>query len=172
MFSLSFSARGVGLPKYQPPPGYFYHKRLLQSLLDVWSWNDWKHGEHCGGIQRHQAATCECYIQSRKDLNIFTYHSCYSGRQYVWIQHDSKVIHNNTDTLMGYLDRKSYFDAMISFIFHWCPQPIRICLAGPPAVGKSTVAERLCSHYQINHIKIKEIIEEKMAHLVSGLKGL
>ncbi|KAL7388110.1 hypothetical protein ABVT39_007334 [Epinephelus coioides] len=43
--------------------------------------------------------------------------------------------------------------------------PIRICLVGPPAVGKSTVAERLCSHYQINHIKIKEIIEEKMAHL-------
>ncbi|XP_042358935.1 LOW QUALITY PROTEIN: adenylate kinase 7-like [Plectropomus leopardus] len=43
--------------------------------------------------------------------------------------------------------------------------PIRICLVGPPAVGKSTVAEKLCGHYQIHHIKIKEVIEEKIAQL-------
>ncbi|XP_070782037.1 adenylate kinase 7-like [Enoplosus armatus] len=43
--------------------------------------------------------------------------------------------------------------------------PIRICLVGPPAVGKTTVAEKLCSHYQIHHIKIKEVIEEKITQL-------
>ncbi|XP_070843607.1 adenylate kinase 7-like [Chaetodon trifascialis] len=43
--------------------------------------------------------------------------------------------------------------------------PIRICLVGPPAVGKTTVAEKLCSHYQIHHIKINEITEEKVSHL-------
>ncbi|KAM6906142.1 adenylate kinase 7-like [Lycodopsis pacificus] len=43
--------------------------------------------------------------------------------------------------------------------------PIRIFLVGPPAVGKTTIAEKLCSHYQIHHINIKEVIEEKMAQL-------
>ncbi|XP_036941835.1 adenylate kinase 7-like isoform X1 [Acanthopagrus latus] len=43
--------------------------------------------------------------------------------------------------------------------------PFRICLVGPPAVGKSTVAEKLCSHYQIRHIRIKEVIEEKITQL-------
>ncbi|XP_045916561.1 adenylate kinase 7-like isoform X1 [Micropterus dolomieu] len=43
--------------------------------------------------------------------------------------------------------------------------PIRICLFGPPAVGKTTVAEKLCSHYQIHHIKIKEVIDEKITQL-------
>ncbi|XP_075940608.1 adenylate kinase 7a [Anarhichas minor] len=43
--------------------------------------------------------------------------------------------------------------------------PIRIFLVGPPAVGKTTIAEKLCSHYQIHHIKIKEVIEEKITHL-------
>uniref|UniRef100_A0A4W5N5E9 Adenylate kinase 7a n=1 Tax=Hucho hucho TaxID=62062 RepID=A0A4W5N5E9_9TELE len=34
--------------------------------------------------------------------------------------------------------------------------PIRICLLGPPAVGKSTVAEKLCKHYKLHHINLKE----------------
>ncbi|XP_041815008.1 adenylate kinase 7-like [Chelmon rostratus] len=49
--------------------------------------------------------------------------------------------------------------------------PIRICLVGPPAVGKTTVAEKLCSHYQIHHIKIKEVIEEKLTHLKEMVNG-
>uniref|UniRef100_A0A3Q3FK31 Adenylate kinase 7a n=1 Tax=Labrus bergylta TaxID=56723 RepID=A0A3Q3FK31_9LABR len=47
--------------------------------------------------------------------------------------------------------------------------PIRLCIVGPPAVGKTTVAEKLCSHYQIHHITIKEVIEEKITQLVSFL---
>ncbi|XP_077566868.1 adenylate kinase 7-like [Stigmatopora nigra] len=43
--------------------------------------------------------------------------------------------------------------------------PIRICLTGPPAVGKSKVAEQLCEHYRIHHINIREVIKEKMAQL-------
>uniref|UniRef100_A0A8C7NDS8 Adenylate kinase 7a n=1 Tax=Oncorhynchus mykiss TaxID=8022 RepID=A0A8C7NDS8_ONCMY len=40
--------------------------------------------------------------------------------------------------------------------------PIRICLLGPPAVGKSSVAEKLCQHYKLHHINLKEVIDEKM----------
>ncbi|KAM4600941.1 adenylate kinase 7-like [Polymixia lowei] len=49
--------------------------------------------------------------------------------------------------------------------------PIRIFLTGPPAVGKSTVAEKLCKHYQVHHIQLKEVIEEKITHLELILKG-
>lgn len=61
---------------------------------------------------------------------------------------------------------------MISSFSILLSQPIRICLAGPPAVGKSTIAEKLCSHYKIHHIKIKEVIEENLTQLVSGIKAL
>ncbi|XP_059212405.1 adenylate kinase 7-like [Centropristis striata] len=49
--------------------------------------------------------------------------------------------------------------------------PIRIFLVGPPAVGKTTVAEKLCSYYQIHHIKIREVIEEKIAQLKEIVNG-
>ncbi|XP_068564315.1 adenylate kinase 7-like [Cebidichthys violaceus] len=49
--------------------------------------------------------------------------------------------------------------------------PIRICLVGPPAVGKTTIAEKLCSHYQIHHIKIQEVIEEKITQLKEIVNG-
>ncbi|KAI5610837.1 adenylate kinase 7, partial [Silurus asotus] len=45
--------------------------------------------------------------------------------------------------------------------------PIRICVLGPPAVGKSTVAEKICKHYKLHHVKLKETITETLAHLVS-----
>ncbi|KAJ8341203.1 hypothetical protein SKAU_G00334940 [Synaphobranchus kaupii] len=43
--------------------------------------------------------------------------------------------------------------------------PIRICILGPPAVGKSTVAEKISKHYKLHHIKIKDTITECIAHL-------
>nr|XP_020459736.1 adenylate kinase 7-like isoform X2 [Monopterus albus] len=49
--------------------------------------------------------------------------------------------------------------------------PIRICLVGPPAVGKTTVAQKLCSHYQIPHIQIKEVIGEKITQLKEIVNG-
>ncbi|KAG7222689.1 hypothetical protein INR49_026298 [Caranx melampygus] len=49
--------------------------------------------------------------------------------------------------------------------------PIRICVVGPPSVGKTTVSEKLCNHYQIHHIKIKEVIEEKITQLKERVNG-
>ncbi|XP_077367472.1 adenylate kinase 7-like isoform X2 [Festucalex cinctus] len=43
--------------------------------------------------------------------------------------------------------------------------PIRICLTGPPAVGKRKLAEKLCARYRIHHINIRDVIDEKMAQL-------
>ncbi|EMP30980.1 Adenylate kinase 7, partial [Chelonia mydas] len=43
--------------------------------------------------------------------------------------------------------------------------PVKICVLGPPAVGKSTIAEELCKHYMLHHIKIKDVIFEAMENL-------
>uniref|UniRef100_A0A3B4AJW4 Uncharacterized protein n=1 Tax=Periophthalmus magnuspinnatus TaxID=409849 RepID=A0A3B4AJW4_9GOBI len=45
--------------------------------------------------------------------------------------------------------------------------PLKIFLFGPPAVGKTTIAKQLCVYYQLNHIKIEDVIEEKLRELVS-----
>uniref|UniRef100_A0A8C4TDW4 Adenylate kinase 7a n=1 Tax=Erpetoichthys calabaricus TaxID=27687 RepID=A0A8C4TDW4_ERPCA len=39
-------------------------------------------------------------------------------------------------------------------------QPVKICILGPPAVGKSTVSEMICKQYKLHHIKIKDVIAE------------
>uniref|UniRef100_A0A673ME38 Adenylate kinase 7-like n=1 Tax=Sinocyclocheilus rhinocerous TaxID=307959 RepID=A0A673ME38_9TELE len=44
---------------------------------------------------------------------------------------------------------------------------LRICILGPPAVGKSTIAERICKHYKLHHVKLKETITETLENLVS-----
>ncbi|KAK1793143.1 hypothetical protein P4O66_011555 [Electrophorus voltai] len=44
--------------------------------------------------------------------------------------------------------------------------PVRICVLGPPAVGKSTVAEKICKHYKLHHVKLNDTITETLAYLV------
>ncbi|XP_004584364.2 adenylate kinase 7 [Ochotona princeps] len=43
--------------------------------------------------------------------------------------------------------------------------PIKICILGPPAVGKSSIAEGLSKYYKLHHIKIKDVISEAIARL-------
>ncbi|KAM3836173.1 adenylate kinase 7-like, partial [Diretmus argenteus] len=43
--------------------------------------------------------------------------------------------------------------------------PLRLCILGPPAAGKSTVADQLCKHYKLHHIRLKETISETIAQL-------
>ncbi|NXJ61850.1 KAD7 kinase, partial [Rostratula benghalensis] len=43
--------------------------------------------------------------------------------------------------------------------------PLKVCVHGPPGVGKSTIAEELCKHYKLHHIKIKDVISETIANL-------
>ncbi|XP_023986880.1 adenylate kinase 7 isoform X3 [Physeter macrocephalus] len=43
--------------------------------------------------------------------------------------------------------------------------PIKICILGPPAVGKSSIAEVLSKYYKLHHIKLKDVISEAIAKL-------
>ncbi|KAM9014309.1 adenylate kinase 7 isoform 6-T6 [Ara ararauna] len=42
---------------------------------------------------------------------------------------------------------------------------LKIFVHGPPGVGKSTIAEQLCKHYKLHHIKSKDVISEAIANL-------
>ncbi|XP_069772147.1 adenylate kinase 7 isoform X2 [Narcine bancroftii] len=43
--------------------------------------------------------------------------------------------------------------------------PLKIAIHGPPAVGKTSVADKLAKHYKLHHIKIKDVITEAIADL-------
>ncbi|NXC41684.1 KAD7 kinase, partial [Penelope pileata] len=43
--------------------------------------------------------------------------------------------------------------------------PLKVYIHGPPGVGKSTIAEQICKHYKLHHLKIKEVISETIANL-------
>lgn len=43
--------------------------------------------------------------------------------------------------------------------------PLRVCILGPPAVGKTSVIKKLCEHYKLHHIQIQNVIEEAIAAL-------
>uniref|UniRef100_A0A667XQH6 Adenylate kinase 7b n=1 Tax=Myripristis murdjan TaxID=586833 RepID=A0A667XQH6_9TELE len=50
--------------------------------------------------------------------------------------------------------------------------PIRLCVLGPPAVGKSTVAEQICKHYKLHHIRLQDTISETIAQLMPCITTL
>ncbi|OAF70767.1 hypothetical protein A3Q56_01465 [Intoshia linei] len=43
--------------------------------------------------------------------------------------------------------------------------PIRVYINGPPSSGKTSITEKLCEHYKIHHIKIKDVILETIDNL-------
>uniref|UniRef100_A0AAR2IL89 Adenylate kinase 7b n=1 Tax=Pygocentrus nattereri TaxID=42514 RepID=A0AAR2IL89_PYGNA len=49
--------------------------------------------------------------------------------------------------------------------------PVRICVLGPPAVGKSTVADKICKHYKLHHVKLKETIAETLTNLEAYVRA-
>uniref|UniRef100_A0A7N8XPZ1 Adenylate kinase 7b n=1 Tax=Mastacembelus armatus TaxID=205130 RepID=A0A7N8XPZ1_9TELE len=49
--------------------------------------------------------------------------------------------------------------------------PIRVCLLGPPAVGKSTVSKQICEYYKLHRIALKETISETITQLEDAVKN-
>jgi len=43
--------------------------------------------------------------------------------------------------------------------------PMRMCILGPPASGKSTIAELLCEKYKLHHINVKKVIDDTIERL-------
>ncbi|XP_073248934.1 adenylate kinase 7-like [Porites lutea] len=43
--------------------------------------------------------------------------------------------------------------------------PLRACILGPPASGKTLVIKQLCEHYKLHHIKIQDVIDEAVEKL-------
>ncbi|XP_024424028.2 adenylate kinase 7 [Desmodus rotundus] len=47
--------------------------------------------------------------------------------------------------------------------------PIKVCILGPPAVGKSSIAEVLTKYYRLHHVKLKDVISEAIAKLEAAV---
>ncbi|XP_034050730.1 adenylate kinase 7 [Thalassophryne amazonica] len=48
---------------------------------------------------------------------------------------------------------------------------IRLCVLGPPAVGKSTMCRQICQHYKLHHISLHETISEAIKELEDTVKN-
>ncbi|KAF7651825.1 hypothetical protein LDENG_00104690 [Lucifuga dentata] len=49
--------------------------------------------------------------------------------------------------------------------------PIRLCVLGPPAVGKSSLSQHICDHYKLHHISLKDVISETISQLEETVKN-
>ncbi|CAG2241509.1 AK [Mytilus edulis] len=68
-----------------------------------------------------------------------------------WVS-ESGMVDNIMQTIKEYKDSRKL-------------QPLRICVLGPPASGKTTVIQQLCEFYKLHHIKIKDVIDQAIDDL-------
>ena len=57
-------------------------------------------------------------------------------------------------------------DISYILILFFFPQPLRACIVGPPASGKTLIVKQLCEHYKLHHIKVQDVIDEAIEKLV------
>ncbi|CAH8429069.1 unnamed protein product [Heterobilharzia americana] len=50
-------------------------------------------------------------------------------------------------------------------------KPLRICILGPPCVGKTTLAKQLCQVYRLHHIHLKGLLFECIRNLLEPIKA-
>ncbi|CAH8429465.1 unnamed protein product [Schistosoma rodhaini] len=50
-------------------------------------------------------------------------------------------------------------------------KPLRLCILGPPCIGKTTLAKELCKIYRLHHIHLKGLLYEYIRNLLEPIKA-
>lgn len=73
------------------------------------------------------------------------------GMNIIWVS-ESGLAENIDDVIKEYKETRGLL-------------PLRACIMGPPASGKTLVIKQLCEHYKLHHIKIQDAIDEAVDKL-------
>uniref|UniRef100_A0A3Q2WXA0 Adenylate kinase 7b n=1 Tax=Haplochromis burtoni TaxID=8153 RepID=A0A3Q2WXA0_HAPBU len=153
---------------------------------------------HIHDLARLAASLCLCYTTDSLNHEVITQQGLMKiasvlgpGKIQKKPSEDAFLTKDLTDSLLVSLRMEAAYIKKL-FSFNWVCQfglvenievvvqeyrqsrgllPVRLCVLGPPAVGKTTVSKKICEYYRLHHVTVKGTISDTIARLEHAVRN-